>query len=286
MKQQFKWFLVGASIVLISACSQDVKNEELVDTIKPIITLNGDNPTTIIQQGTYNEFGATAIDNVDGNLTERIEIGGAVDTNSVGTYSITYSVTDSAGNEAMEVRTVNVIAIKSDRNTFVVKKTGQTKSYDTNSNEITDGSLKDDGYYQKGIDHNATRDDVTKIVTDHVTGLIWQDDDEAMSITKRWITQENYNASRFTDQSGDTAKTYCENLALGGYSDWRLPTRKELVSIVDYGKLYPSVQKPFSNVASTGYWTSNGFIVVFIYGSSISGFNLNITNHIRCVRND
>ena len=37
-----------------------------------------------------------------------------------------------------------------------VKKTGQTKSYSAAGGEVTDGSLKDDGFYQKGVDHNYT----------------------------------------------------------------------------------------------------------------------------------
>ena len=42
--------------------------------------------------------------------------------------------------------------------THLLKKTGQTKSYDENGVEITDNSIKDDGYYKIDITPNYTRD--------------------------------------------------------------------------------------------------------------------------------
>ena len=39
----------------------------------------------------------------------------------------------------------------------------------------------------------------------------------------------------------EQAFTYCENFTLGGYSDWRLPNRNELQSIVDYSRYNPSI---------------------------------------------
>jgi len=82
------------------------------DTEKPVITLNGESPVSIEQGDSYTDAGATASDNVDGDLTSEIVVGGdTVDTSLVGTYVITYNVTDAAGNAADEVsRTVNVTA--------------------------------------------------------------------------------------------------------------------------------------------------------------------------------
>lgn len=55
--------------------------------------------------------GATANDNLDGNITTSIVVDGTVDVSTAGSYTLTYSVTDAAGNEACEVtRTVNVLA--------------------------------------------------------------------------------------------------------------------------------------------------------------------------------
>lgn len=80
------------------------------DTEAPVITLNGASPINLDLGDTYTELGATATDNVDGDLTSSIVIGGdTVNTNVVGSYTITYNVSDAAGNAAAEVtRVVNV----------------------------------------------------------------------------------------------------------------------------------------------------------------------------------
>nr|WP_321221219.1 immunoglobulin-like domain-containing protein [uncultured Psychroserpens sp.] len=79
------------------------------DTTPPVITLIGASTINLIVGDTYNEQGATATDNQDGNLTSSIVITGTVNTNSVGTYTINYNVSDTSGNDAIQViRTVNV----------------------------------------------------------------------------------------------------------------------------------------------------------------------------------
>ncbi|TCK67740.1 putative secreted protein (Por secretion system target) [Winogradskyella wandonensis] len=78
------------------------------DTTAPVITLNGSASITLELQETYNELGATATDNVDGDLTSSIVTSGTVNTNIAGTYTVTYSVSDAAGNAASATRTVTV----------------------------------------------------------------------------------------------------------------------------------------------------------------------------------
>jgi len=76
----------------------------------PVITINGANPQ-VIELGTpYSELGATASDDIDGDLTSSIVIdSSSVNTNAVGSYIVTYSVADSAGNTASATRTVEVV---------------------------------------------------------------------------------------------------------------------------------------------------------------------------------
>ncbi|MDF0716104.1 DUF5011 domain-containing protein, partial [Muricauda sp. 334s03] len=83
------------------------------DTTPPSIVLIGDNPQDIVLGGTYTELGATASDNNDGDISGSITIDASgVDTNSVGSYLVTYNVSDLAGNPATEaVRTVNVVDV-------------------------------------------------------------------------------------------------------------------------------------------------------------------------------
>lgn len=81
------------------------------DTERPIIILIGDEEVSLYIGDEYIEPGAMAIDDIDGNLTPAIIIGGdTVDTSTVGSYVITYNVSDQAGNAAFEVlRTVFVL---------------------------------------------------------------------------------------------------------------------------------------------------------------------------------
>jgi hypothetical protein len=74
----------------------------------PTITLIGANPFNIIVGDTFTDPGATATDTQDGNLTSKIIITGSVDSSIVGTYVLTYSVTDSGGLSASIIRTISV----------------------------------------------------------------------------------------------------------------------------------------------------------------------------------
>jgi hypothetical protein len=82
-----------------------------VDTTKPIITLVGDATINLTIGDPYTDKGATANDNLDGNITSKIVKAGTVNTAAAGTYTITYDVTDLAGNTAVRVsRSVIVTA--------------------------------------------------------------------------------------------------------------------------------------------------------------------------------
>ncbi|PQB06497.1 hypothetical protein BST83_04430 [Polaribacter filamentus] len=77
----------------------------------PVITLIGDASIRLAQGDPYTEQGATASDTEDGDVTSTIVIGGdTVDTNTLGTYAVTYMVIDSDGNTTVTARNVQVIA--------------------------------------------------------------------------------------------------------------------------------------------------------------------------------
>ena len=84
---------------------------KIVDTESPLITLKGEDEVTILKGDSYVEYGATALDNVDGNITENIEIdSNIINTDIAGMYKVTYNVSDLAGNKALEkTRIVNVV---------------------------------------------------------------------------------------------------------------------------------------------------------------------------------
>ena len=78
----------------------------VVDTTAPVITLLGDNPATAELGEAYTDAGATASD-LSGTVT--VTTSGTVDTNTLGSYTLTYTSSDASGNTTTETRNVNVV---------------------------------------------------------------------------------------------------------------------------------------------------------------------------------
>lgn len=89
----------------------------VLDKTKPVLTLTGANPMTVnVEDGVtvprgYSEPGATAIDNVDGDLTTSITMTGGVNDKVIGTYNITYTACDVQNNCSSITRVVNVVDV-------------------------------------------------------------------------------------------------------------------------------------------------------------------------------
>jgi len=73
-----------------------------------VLTLNEGAEIVINVGGSFTDPGYTAVDNGDGDLTAQVQVAGSVDTYKSGTYTITYTVTDSFGNVSTATRTVTV----------------------------------------------------------------------------------------------------------------------------------------------------------------------------------
>ena len=113
-------------------------------------------------------------------------------------------------------------------------------------------------------------------VTDTSTGLMWQ---QATAIPMIW----------------ETAVSYCQGLSLAHYSDWRLPSLKELHSIVDYTCHSPAINTSFfPNTENFGYWSSTtgikyndynyAYYLDFTNGSDRSDPKSSYSYHVRAVR--
>ena len=81
----------------------------IVDSVSPEIKLNGNNFITIYVGEEYEDEGAVAYDNYDGDVSDKIEVTSEVDSNKAGNYIITYDVKDSSGNESSAVRKIKVV---------------------------------------------------------------------------------------------------------------------------------------------------------------------------------
>ena len=79
----------------------------VVDTEKPVIELVGSD--VIIPINTkYEEYGYKAVDNYDGDITNKVEVKNNVDTSKVGKYKIEYIIKDTSGNEVKKERIATV----------------------------------------------------------------------------------------------------------------------------------------------------------------------------------
>ncbi len=79
-----------------------------LDTVPPIIKFIGSGSVDVVVGTTYTDAGATATDAIDGAIA--VTSSGTVNTNIIGSYTITYSAEDSSGNTASVSRIVNVTA--------------------------------------------------------------------------------------------------------------------------------------------------------------------------------
>jgi hypothetical protein len=100
---------VTVSVTVSNAYGTVVSNSvvTVLDTIPPVITLNGANPMTVECHGSFSDPGATANDTCAGSVGVRVS--GSVDANSAGTYYLTYTADDGNGNTGVATRTVNVV---------------------------------------------------------------------------------------------------------------------------------------------------------------------------------
>ena len=87
---------------------EKIRHVTIVDDISPIITLNGKANIYLSLNEKYEETGAKAVDEKEGDLTDKISIEGNVDISKEGIYTITYKVSDSKGNEAIKSRVITV----------------------------------------------------------------------------------------------------------------------------------------------------------------------------------
>lgn len=81
---------------------------EVKDITIPKIELKGEKSVVVLTGSSYNEEGYTATDNYDGDLSSQVKVEGSVDTSKEGNYELTYSVTDSSGNQGKVTRYITV----------------------------------------------------------------------------------------------------------------------------------------------------------------------------------
>ncbi|MBL4644665.1 MAG: DUF5011 domain-containing protein, partial [Candidatus Pacebacteria bacterium] len=124
--------------------SRVITEATVADTTAPTITLLGQNPITLTVGDTFNDPGATANDDVDGDISGSITFGGTIAdgfvTTTAGTFTVTYDVSDAATNTAtQETRTVIVNAAFDDTATLAVTGIDAVKTFATADDTYANG---------------------------------------------------------------------------------------------------------------------------------------------------
>ena len=96
-----------SNVVEIHA-NNGIGNLGLGDRSAPVILLSGEAVVAVAAGETYEDPGATATDDIDGDLTGLLVTSGSFDTAIVGSYTLSYSVSDRAGNLGTATRVINV----------------------------------------------------------------------------------------------------------------------------------------------------------------------------------
>lgn len=106
---------VGKFEVIYSSKSKLFKNIKsvkrivnILHNIAPVIKLNGGD-VNLYKWNEYTEYGFFATDNIDGDITGNVQVVNNININEIGNYQVSYSVSDSSGNNVSVTRTVNVI---------------------------------------------------------------------------------------------------------------------------------------------------------------------------------
>lgn len=118
--------------------STTTKTTTTKDVEKPDLTLNGGDTISVEKDSNFTDPGAKAIDNVDGDITSNIKVSGSVDTSKIGTYTITYEITDAAGNKEKKARKVTVVP----KTTTTTTKKTTTKTTTKKANNVVTTTKK------------------------------------------------------------------------------------------------------------------------------------------------
>ncbi|MFR9650647.1 MAG: DUF1566 domain-containing protein [Rikenellaceae bacterium] len=157
---------------------------------------------------------------------------------------------------------------------YPINATGQTKSYDDKGKQIKNPKVGDllygqDANYLSGVEMSF-KDNGDGTVTDLNSGLMWQQVPPSEGST--WAK----------------AKEYCENLELGGYTDWRMPTLKELFSISNFEQGWPYLDTLYFKLSNgevtkdEQYWADNMYVGETVEGRDDAAFGVNhVTGHIK-----
>ena len=273
--------------------------------------------TTPLSAGTYTDCIITATNDL-GTVSEPLTINGTdgftvsdapindTGIQTCGNYAFTDEGDDTGNNNNLDCSATS----DNNGNTIPYGQDGQ-QGRDTIDSE-NDGNNGNLGFHFTKIDSNgdALPEDATTwdCIRDDITGLMWEvkTDDDTLRDKDWTYSLRNTNASTNGGDSGTSNGGTCENetdcdtetyvaninaLSLCGASDWRMPSRLELINLIDHGTQAPLIDDTFfPNTHLGDYWSSTPFYipssawVVNFTGGTVTFEQTSSANSIRVVR--
>ena len=237
----------------------DNNDNQTTDTTAPIINIVGEAVIDVLRGSTYIDEGATAIDDVDGDITSLIN-SNVFDVNTLvsGEYIIIYEVYDSAGNYSSATRTVNVI---DNGHPIVGDLINGGIVFWVNPDDNTHGLVADIFYPPRytwiNLDCEGPYCGPYRISGNNYIGGGAENTDYIIYINE----DSNIGGSNY-------AAFYARNLNRGGFNDWYLPNEAELdeftenLNIIDNALNNCECASALQLRIYDGdfIWTSNGII--------------------------
>ncbi len=264
---------------IIAAANANVNAAANADTEAPVITLIGAATVSLTVGDAYTDAGATASDNVDGDITSNI-VATTVDTSVVGDYTITYNVSDAAGNAATQVTRTVVVSAVPDTEAPVITLLGDaTVDVLINTSYTDAGATASDN-----IDGDITANIVATTVDTSVAGdynVTYNVSDEAGNQATQVTRTVKVHATQFIVET-DTVKNFVTGLvwdkASTDYdattavnpcvSPKTMPTVEQLQSIMVYDNNESAIVDGFTvdKIDNLYYASSDGWKAEFRFG--------------------
>ena len=193
------------------------------DTGGPVIVLVGEASITVEQNAIYTDAGATATDDVDGDITQKIVTDNLVNTTILGTYKVTYNASNEAGDAAISVtRTVEVVV-----QTIVGGGVGGSASPSPSPSSVSDitapAAIIDlkEGWYQQPISSPTTSSVLLSWTAPGDDGNIGTATSFGIKYSQSPLTEENFNSAIFVgstpvpESAGTTQSIEVSRLSAG-----------------------------------------------------------------------
>jgi hypothetical protein len=194
------------------------------DSTPPVITLTGDATVNLNTGDNYTDAGAAATDETDASVA--VTVSGSVNPAAAGTYTLTYSAQDAAGNQATPVIRTVIVSAPADSTDPVINLNGPSSSNHEVGPPYTDTATASDN-----ADGNITSSMTTTITKD---GAVFGDDVSTIGyVTGTYVI--TYNVS---DDAGNAATPVTRTVTVADTLDPTMELQGDATVAITVGQSY------------------------------------------------